>query len=207
MLSYKDFNNHLLSEKFVNIVGFQDDKIAKKEEYALQVWDMLNKSYSKIGGIKGSGFESTEAMAKKIRFWKLGFKNKELKMVILYKDKGGRKMVALGTDGSPEAKTMLANVLKHDLKRAYKEISDGVWKFSRNAIGDDVLLKFAIPVSKVKQLMKGKEILSLDQVPAVLVKKIEKSDPFYKYYYGRKIGGSIHIKIMVGVEGLDIFDK
>lgn len=208
MKTFSEFNKpDIIAEKFKNFVGFTDDVVDAKSEYALQVWDMLNVAYKAIGGIKGSGFESPEAMMKKIRFWKLGFSGGELKIVVLYKDKAGRKVVALGTDGTKQGKNMLAGVLKADLDRSYKEISDGAWGFSRKYIGDEVLMKFAIPVHKVRKLLKGKEIFDLNDLPPRLTKKVNKEDPFYKFYYGREIGGSVHVKIMIGVEGLPITDK
>lgn len=207
MIRFRDFitDDEMVCEKFKNFIG--PDSVLQKAKYADEVYAMLNKAYAKIGGIKGSGFGSPKEMVAKIPFWKLGFQKGELKIVMLFKDKGGRKVVALGTDGTKEARKMLANALHHDLNRAFKEFSDGIWKFSRKFIGDEVLLKFVIPVSKVKKIMKGKEILTMDEVPDEAKGDIVGNDPFYKYYYGRSIGGEIHVKIMMGTDGLPIKEK
>ena len=204
MLSFKEHT--LLSEKFKNFIGFQEPVISQKEKYANEVYDMLNAAYSAIGGVRGSGFESPEAMAKKIRFWKLGFKGGVLKSVILFKDKKGRKAVAMATDGTKEGKMMLVSVLKADLPRAYKELSDGIWAFSRKYIGDEVLLKFVIPVSKVGKLL-NKEVIPLKDMPDKVKAKFDRKDPFYNYYYGREIQGHMHVKIGIGTDGLPIKDK
>jgi hypothetical protein len=202
MISFKNFKPDDLNEKFKNFIG--PNSVNQKNKYADEVYAMLNKAYAKIGGVKGSGFESAKAMTHKIPFWKLGFMKDELKIVMLFKDTGGRKLVALGTDGTKEARKMLASALKSDLNRAYKEFSDGIWKFSRKFIGDAVLLQFVVPVSKVRELLKKKTILDMDQVPDEFKGDIVRNDPFYKYYYGREIGGEIHVKIMIGTDGLPI---
>lgn len=43
---------------------------------------------------------SPDDMVKNIPFWKLYTKNDKVIMALLYKDKNGRKIVALGIDGS-----------------------------------------------------------------------------------------------------------
>lgn len=54
---------NLLIERYVNV--FSD---AQKKPFASDVWDILSSSYAKIGGIKGSGFESKDSMISKIPF-------------------------------------------------------------------------------------------------------------------------------------------
>lgn len=99
---YREIFEQTLTEKFINLIGEKD--IEKKREYADRVWDILQRSYAKIGGIKGSGFKSKEDMIKNIPFWKIMKSNGKVIAVKLYKDKNGRKSVAGGTDGSKEAK-------------------------------------------------------------------------------------------------------
>lgn len=201
------FTEHkILTEKFKNFIGSNQESIAQKSMYADEVFALLNKAYSDIGGVRGSGFGSAMEMVQKIPFWKLGFQKDVLKTVILYKDKKGRKAVAIGTDGSKEGKIMLANMLAHDLNTAYKELSDGIWAFSRKYIGDDVLKKFVTHTSKVPGIL-NKKITLLKDLPKLTSAVISKKDPFYSYYYGREIGGHMHVKIMLGTDGLPIKDK
>ena len=51
-MRFKEF----ITETFVNIIGFDDTAQANKEKYKDIVWQLLQKSYASIGGIKGSGF-------------------------------------------------------------------------------------------------------------------------------------------------------
>ena len=46
---------------------------ADREKYAPAVWDLIQQSYAKIGGIKGKGFSSPDDMIMSIPFWKLFF--------------------------------------------------------------------------------------------------------------------------------------
>ena len=56
----------LLFESYQNI--FDEET---KRKYANEVFELLQNAYSKIGGIKGSGFSSPEDMIQNIPFWKL----------------------------------------------------------------------------------------------------------------------------------------
>ena len=93
-----------LNEGFVNLI--HDDP--KKSQYVDAVWDMLQTSYAKIGGIKGNGFQSKEAMMS-LPFWKVGTVKGKPVAVTIYKDKSGRKAVASGTDGSDEGKMRIGS--------------------------------------------------------------------------------------------------
>ena len=97
----------LVLEAFENLIGFDKDILKRKEKYVDDVWKILQDSYRKIGGIKGSGFNDEKDMMKKIWFWKLYKQQGRPVAVIMYKDREGRKMVALGTDGSDKAKGVI----------------------------------------------------------------------------------------------------
>ncbi len=75
----------------------------KKQEVVDIVWDLLQKSYAPIGGIKGSGFNSKEDMYN-IPFWKTVTVNNKIVAGIMYKDKDFRKTVAVFTDGTKVGK-------------------------------------------------------------------------------------------------------
>lgn len=165
-----------LSEKFVNV--FEPDK---KKKYVDDVWDILQKSYEYAGGIKGSGFESKEDMIEKIPFWKLNVKNGKVIAVKMYKNKDGRKSVASGVLKDDKANySAYAEMVKHDLKRAYMEISDKSLDYIKNLLGDD-FQQFVIPVEKVKEKLKKADIIPIDS-----------------YFYQRKINGEYITKIMIG---------
>ena len=59
MIRFDEF----LSENYKNLTSIED-----KQKYKEQVWDVLDKSYQYIGGIKGSGFESIDAMLNNIPY-------------------------------------------------------------------------------------------------------------------------------------------
>jgi len=174
----KPFKSFLI-EKIDNF--FISDKEGR-EKYADQVWDILQNSYKPIGGIHGSGFKSKEDMIAKISMWKIVRRGDSVKCVIMYKDKAGRKRVAVGTDGDKSSKKELASLLYDEYKtgRAYGETSDKSLEFIKRVLGD-ALYDFAIPVEVVKRLLPDDEITAVD-----------------KYVYWRDIGGHAHKKMMLG---------
>lgn len=155
----------------------------EKEKYSQQVFDLIKKSYEPVGGIHGNGFASVEDMKNKIPMWKLFRRGDDIKVAMMYKDKGGRKRVAIATDGSKEAKSMLAKMLVDEYKtgRAFGEVSDNSLKFIRRQFTENEFKKFVIPVDIVKQLLPDDEIEDIDG-----------------YFYTRNIGGHNHMKLMLG---------
>lgn len=103
MKSYNKFwsDIEIVQERVLNLF---DKHQEERKKYAQEVFDLLQKAYRKVDGIKGNGFESPEAMTAKIPFWKLVRKNDKIVTVVMYKAKDGRKMVAAGTDGSDVGK-------------------------------------------------------------------------------------------------------
>lgn len=174
-------NNDVLEERVINITRTED-----KQKVAKDVWDILQKSYAYIGGIKGNGFESIDNMINKIPYWKIARKNNKIVAVILYKDKNGRKLVACGSDGSKEGKYAIKRFLLDDVKhqRAYGEVSDSVLKFYKRNLTPDEIRKFFIPAKEVKNILKDKNIKITGE-----------------YTYERIIGGEPHEKMMYGKTG------
>ena len=111
---------YILDESYKNI--FDEPTM---EKYKQEVWDVLQYSYAKIGGIKGSGFNSPDDMIKNFPMWKLNIQNGKVVFVALYKNKFGRKMCAFGTDGSEAGKRICREFLKEEIKsgRSWGEIS------------------------------------------------------------------------------------
>jgi hypothetical protein len=79
MIKFKTF----ITERYINLIG--DDP--KKHEYKHEVHNLLKKSYEKIGGIHGSGFESPDDMVKKVHMWKLAKKDGKIVSAVMYKEK------------------------------------------------------------------------------------------------------------------------
>jgi hypothetical protein len=134
----------------------------------------------------GIGFESIEHMIKEIPFWKMVVRNGKIKCAEMYKDQGGRKMVAMGTDGTREGKAELAKIIRHDFLRSYGEVSGAAEKF--------ILKNFPALFEKYK--------ISASDAETILQKKLKINDD--GYHYTRSIGGEKHEKIMIGTPGKPI---
>lgn len=189
MKSFKE----VLSERFVNLIHPHHD--AEKDKHAEHVHNMLKKAYEPIGGLHGNGFKDVEDMKKSIPFWKL-HKNKEGKVnaVSMYKDKHGRKMVALASDGTHEGKAGLARIVHDDVKRkrAYSEISGPAIGFHKKQIGD--LKPHALHHKDVRRLMPDEQIRKPPHDDAEVARHPELKHHFYQ----RKIGGEWHTKLAIG---------
>lgn len=194
----------VLLERFVNL--FNDDP--RKDEFKDEVYDILVRSYAPIGGIKGSGTESPERL-KSIPFWKLAVKNGKVVAAILYKDKGGRKSVAVGTDGTLEGKRAIINMTGQEPKRSYSERSKTALAFflKQDANAKDYL----IPVDRVKKISKDTIIPYSDETfRAIDISDAERKStemtldrfPFLKDFgYFRDINGEFYFKVMTGTPG------
>lgn len=172
-----------LTERFVNVFSDTPDR---REQYRQDVWDILQLSYAPIGGIYGSGFQSPEDMDR-IPMWKVAKRNGVVKAVAMYKDRGGRKMVAMGTDGTAEGKQMLIDIIKNDYStgRTFAEISGPSLRFTEKILGSDGFNEVKIPTQTVIQIL-------ADDYEAGEIKVI--SD----YRYQRKIGDHWVTKVMIG---------
>jgi len=171
MLSFKEF---VLNEKIINLFRYEE-----KNKYVDIVWDLLNKSYESIGGIKGSGFDTKETMIEKIKMWKLVKKNNYIVAGMLYKDRGMRKTIAVFTDGTNIGKKELEKILKDDFERSSIEVSHSLMKFIERKM-PSIIKKYAIDTSKISDIL-NKDIEIID-----------------KYHYKRNINGTIVTKMMLG---------
>lgn len=190
----KTFKEHLITERYVNLIAGDE----RKQEYADQIYDMLQKAYAKIGGIHGNGFKSPEDMIKNIPFWKFEVKGGVPLACILYKDKGGRKSVAVATNGTPAGKDSLARMMRADVMqgRSYSEKSGPALGFVKKQLSPGV---FNATIMTYKDAQK---ILDDPIRPA------PKDDEEYKRHpelkgrlYQREIGGEWHTKAMLGTIG------
>lgn len=191
MLTFKQYQKLDLQERFINLLQGDEDR---KNQHAAEVHSMLQKAYSKIGGIHGSGFSSPEEMVKKIPMWKMFKHEGQIKAVKLYKDKEGRKSVAVATDGSPEGKAGLSMMMRDDAtqKRSYGEMSDKALSTFKKSTGGD-LRKHVIPVHRAAKLA-GEEL----RKPPADDPDVARHPEVAQHFYQRKIGGEWHTKLMVG---------
>ena len=169
----------LLTERILNITSSED-----KQKYGEQVYAILQKSYEKIGGLKGSGFTSVEDMINNIPFWKIVKKGNDVVAVHMYKDKNGRKMVACGSDMSKQGRDITKRFLLDDIlrDRAYMEVSGRVLTYIKSILTDEEFKKYAIPAEKVKEVFANKQIEIVSE-----------------YEYKRQLGsGDEEVKVMFG---------
>jgi hypothetical protein len=204
MLSFKTY----IAEGFTNLILSKHDK--DREKYATQVWDMLQVSYAKIGGIKGSGFSSVDDMIKTIPFWKLYFDGDRLKTVILYKDRGGRKAIAVGTDGSQKALKVLADVMRESFKVSFGEYSKGLLAFIIKTVPRELLKSYAIPNKKVSDILDDSVIIIPtqeyvnDNLQSADQAMYTRFKDWREYFYVREIGGTPLLKMAIGTPGKPI---
>ena len=186
-----------LNEKYLNLFTNTKDVISRNE-YKDEVYELLQRAYKDIGGIKPIAFNSADDMVKNMPFWKIAKVKGKIVAIILYKDKNGRKAVAMATDGSRDGILKLKDILKNELSRSYMEASSNALRFAIKFLGVELLKKYAISIDDVKQLLHDDEILEGSE-------KYKTDYPdLADYFYSRKIGSSIETKIMIGTPNLKI---
>lgn len=165
-----------LFEHYVNAFN-----IDSKQKYADQVWEIMVRSYEKVGGFHTAA--NIEELIQKTGLWKLCVRDGHVYAAMLYKDQHGRKSIASGTDGSSQGKRDYLKMKDEDIgqKRAWAEVSGPV----------ELIMKKsgALPVpNSLAATLTGKEILELDP------------DGFH---YERLISGYLHRKIIYGFVNLN----
>jgi len=199
--------NEVLSETYVNAIGIDDKAIATKKKYLKQVWNILQRSYASIGGIKGDGFGSPEEMLR-MPMWKIGVRNGVVHAVSIYRDKNGRKLVAKGTDGSKEGMWFINDMAKTERIRSYGEQSKAALGKTLKTFPFDVLKPFLATPEEAEAAV-GKKVIPLKKVPkdkwpddAKLT--LSKFPQLIDYGYLRDIGGTYMFKVMIGTVGKSI---
>lgn len=173
-----DIPRESLNERFETM--FSKDR-EEKLKWLDQVWDVLNKSYSHIGGLHG--INSKEELVDDCDLWKLVRRGNTVTTAYLYKTKrGGRKMCYCGQNGTEQGKKDFYMLAAEDVKLidrlAWGEGDDKICHIFIDKLG-----AAPIPAEMVKWLFPDK--------------KIEKFDPDGYHYY-RMIGGHLDRKMMFG---------
>lgn len=184
-------------ESYINLIG-QDEN---KHQYKDEVFGLIQKAYATIGGTRSNGFNSPDDMVALIPFWKLARKDGKIIACAMYGDKGGRKRLAVATDGTEIGKQALADVVKSDLKqkRSYGEISGSSLSFTKKHLASGMLEKLAILPARVAEVS-GKSI----RVPPIDDPELLRHPELSKFFYQRQLGGYWHTKLMIGYEGNSI---
>lgn len=199
----------IINERYINAVGFTDQAQSIKMKYRDAVWDILQKSYASIGGIKGAGFESPDDMVKSIPMWKIATRGGQVRAVIMYKDKSGRKSVAVGTDGSSEGAAFIDGMFRNEISRSYGEKSKAALGKMLKLIPWPVLKNYIVSPERVAEMMPEDRIIPLVGVdpkewPADAAMTLERFPHLKPYGYLRDIGGDLVFKVMLGTPGQHI---
>lgn len=180
-----------LEEHFIN-VETSKKKDPNIEKYKQPIFDLLQKVYKSIGG--PGGLDKPDDLVNDSDFWKIDRDGDEIKAAAVYTFKrGGRKLQYIGSDGTEDGKKRLYRIIEDDMKRPERH----AWAEVSGAVEHSYLKQGAIPVDleTVKKIMPDKNILPVDKDDPLA--KYEKNDVFDGYHYKRKIGGHMHIKLMV----------
>jgi hypothetical protein len=167
------------SELFEHYVNAFD--VPAKQKYADQVWDIMTKSYEKLGGFHTAA--NVDELMHKSGLWKLCLRDGKVVAAILYKDQNGRKSIASGTNQTRQGLRDYISMKDEDinLNRSWAEVS-GPAEVAMRKSG-------AAPVpNTMAHTLTGKEILELDPDG---------------YHYVRLIAGQPHTKMIYGSVAMD----
>jgi hypothetical protein len=148
-------------------------------------------------------------MVKNIPFWKMDVYGGNVSAVIMYKDKGGRKSVAVGSDGSLRGKRKAIEMIKNDvsMQRSYGEKSKAALSGVLKQFPQDVIIQFLIHPDRVHDILKDDEILPVSKlkdkslIPDDGKLSLSKFPFIFDYAYLRKIGDELVFKVMIGTPG------
>ncbi len=157
-----------------------------KRKYMDQVWDILQDAYSGQGGLIANGFGTPEEMLN-IPFWKLDIIDNKVNAVFMYKfiqvnNVYIRKLIAIGIsrDNVDVSRLKLKNMMKREFNRSIFEVSLLLENYIIRNFPDEYK-KYIFTVEQVKSILKGKEIIPIDE-----------------FRYERLIGNTYTKKVMIG---------
>lgn len=194
MSSFKSF----VAETFINLMHGDP----RMRDHADEVHRLLNKAYEPVGGLSGNGFRSPTDMVDNIHMWKLHKKNGKVTAAVMYKDKGGRKSVAMGTDGTPTGLNALKTIQQSDLSRGngYSEVSGPALSFIKRLMGGDIK-QYAIHPNDFKQHGITEPIRPAPSDDPEVLRHPELKDHFYQ----RELGGGWKTKVMIGKPNVKLY--
>lgn len=170
-LDRDELDEEILNEHYVNCFTPEE-----KQEYAERVFELIQIAYANIGG--NCNITDIEALCEDTGMWKLVRRNGEIIFAAIYKDRQGRKFVAIGHDGSREGKSELRSIIAQEVRmhRCWAEVSGSMAKIMLNSGMS------AIPADRASEVL-GKDILAYGDDG---------------YSYTRIIGGNTYNKVLVG---------
>ena len=189
MTTFKQF----LRESFKNY--FTADE---KKPWAEEAFRQLEKSYERIGGLKGAEFQSPNDLLKSNLFWKLNVINGKLVAAAYYKDKAGRKRVAISSDGSKRGKEIVAEIMVMDLLlgRSWAEQSSNSLAFLVKEAGIEFVKQYILTPEEIEK-MTGDEV----RKPPSDDEEVKRCPELAEFFFQRKIGGVWKTKLALGTSG------
>ena len=177
MLTFSEF----LAEKILNI-GLNPKHEKHREAYRKQIHDVIQKSYTGVEGGYGGHGSGSDAESKAIHAdisdhsIKATRRGDKITHATIYKQKHGRKIIGLGTDGSKQGSADFDRNAKEDNKhkRAWGELSDRAESAYRK---------------------RGFPQVSSSHAEKLTGKKVKVKDDAR---YSREIGGKEHEKTILG---------
>jgi hypothetical protein len=165
----------VLVERFLNL-----HTAHAMQPWKNQVWDALQRSYAAAGGFKSAA--NIDELINDSSLWKIVTRNGKLSAIVIYKDKYGRKSMAVGTDGTDQGKRDLFKIKQEDTqhRRAWAEVSGAPERLMARLGSQPVPNRYA-------QVLTGKEIMSYNDDG---------------YHYTRLIAGVPYEKIIFGFPAL-----
>lgn len=178
MLSFSQFNSSLI-ERWIT-----SDDHSEKSRHHDEIHSILKSSYKDIGGYGGHGHNTKaehEAISSDIHnpnhIIKINRHDDKITSAAIYKKQHGRKIIALGTNGTIKGKQHLNDMIKsdHTQKRAWGELSGAAEHLYRKH---------------------GAPEISSHQVEHLTGKTVLQHNPDNSYV--RRIGGELHTKRLLG---------
>jgi hypothetical protein len=185
--------NQFLFEGYKNLFSSNE-----KEKFAPEAYAQLTSAYEKVGGLIGKGFKDEQDFIDNIPFWKLKLNSEgHIIAAAYYRDKAGRKRVAVSTDGSAAGKKAIADILVSDLTqdRSYAEQSGPSLNFLAKTIGYPLVKKYAIPFDDFVKIAEGSKAI---ERPDNSDPEVMKHPELKSFFFKRKINGEWHTKIAIG---------
>ena len=132
--------------------------INRKNMVVKSAFKIINEAYSSIGGLKSRGMNTPEEMAINSHSIILLKTKGKITCAIVTKevitnDYNIKKIVALATDGTADAKKDLAKNIGPLLEHMCIEVSGSAERFIRRAIGDDEFSKISVPAELVPEIL------------------------------------------------------
>jgi hypothetical protein len=171
VLDRDELDEAILNETYVNCFTSEE-----KEPFADRVLELIKIAYAPIGG--NSNIVSARQLIDDTGMWKLVRRRGEIIFANIYKDRQGRKGMAIGHDGSDAGKAEVFKTIIEDikLKRSWSEVSGASAKVAMR-LGTPV-----VPNNLASELLNKPIIAYGDD----------------GYSYTRSIGGQLKTKIIIG---------